>query len=754
MRNPLHKRILRELKDDFGKNVAVFLFLMLMVGFVSGGVVANSSMKQAYDGSFEKYNVEDGSFELADEADSSLSGILEETEVMIIENYYLEESVFKEGEKKDSGTLRIFRNRTDVNKVCLMSGEMPSGDDEIGIDRMYAENNGISVGDTVEAGGRKLKVSGFVALPDYSALFSDNSDSMFDANKFGVSVMTADGFGQYADDKIHYSYSWQYGKAPQNDKEKKEKSDELLHLLSQNAQVEKYVPEYENQAIHFAGDDVGKDKVMFLVLLYILIVIMAFVFAVTTSNTIAKEAGVIGTLRASGYTRGEIVRHYMAAPLIVTLAAALAGNVLGYTVCKDMVADLYFGSYSLTTYKTIWSGDAFLLTTIVPVLLVMSIAFLAISRKMSLPPLKFLRHDLSRARRKKAVRLPDFSFFNRFRLRIILQNLTSYMTLFAGICFANVLLLFGMMMHPLLLHYQDEVIDNKLARYQYVLNAPVETAGRTAEKYSAASLSTTFEGHEEEIMVYGIESNSAYVDLNLQNDDFYISDGFADKYNLSAGDSLTLKAPYKDREYTFKITGIYKYPASLTAFMDGQEFCDKLDYEEGYYTGYLSDEELEDIDESDIASTVTKEDLTKITRQLQSSMGSIFYLINAVAVALYMLILYLLAKVVLEKNTTAVSMVKILGYENREIRRLYLSATGIAATVSLLLSLPAANLIMGAIYKPMMVEMMTGWLPYYVSPAVYPAMFAIGLATYFAIELILYQKIRRIPMDEALKNVE
>ena len=46
-------------------------------------------------------------------------------------------------------------------------------------------------------------------------------------------------------------------------------------------------------------------------LLYIIIVIMAFVFGITTSNTIAKEAGVIGTLRASGYTRGELVRHYM-----------------------------------------------------------------------------------------------------------------------------------------------------------------------------------------------------------------------------------------------------------------------------------------------------------------------------------------------------------------------------------------------------------------------------------------------------------
>ena len=39
-------------------------------------------------------------------------------------------------------------------------------------------------------------------------------------------------------------------------------------------------------------------------------VIMAFVFGITISNTIRKEAGVIGTLRASGYTRQELILHY------------------------------------------------------------------------------------------------------------------------------------------------------------------------------------------------------------------------------------------------------------------------------------------------------------------------------------------------------------------------------------------------------------------------------------------------------------
>lgn len=50
----------------------------------------------------------------------------------------------------------------------------------------------------------------------------------------------------------------------------------------------------------------GGDRAMVITLLYIVIVIMAFVFGITISNTIRKEAGVIGTLRASGYTRREL----------------------------------------------------------------------------------------------------------------------------------------------------------------------------------------------------------------------------------------------------------------------------------------------------------------------------------------------------------------------------------------------------------------------------------------------------------------
>ncbi len=54
----------------------------------------------------------------------------------------------------------------------------------------------------------------------------------------------------------------------------------------------------------------------------------------------------------------------------------------------------------------------------------------------------------------------------------LLQNKSSYFTLFLGIVFANILLLFGMMMKPLLSHYQTEAVENMLADYQYILNVP------------------------------------------------------------------------------------------------------------------------------------------------------------------------------------------------------------------------------------------------------------------------------------------
>ena len=748
MKNPLRKRLPRELKSEFGKYLVVFLLMIGTIGMVSGFLVADGSMLIAYNESFSKYNVEDGNFRTGEKIYRGQKEAIEELGVKIYENYYIEDAL------TNDSTMRFFKNRTEVNKVCLMDGELPDTTGEIAIDRMYADNNQLKVGDTLSDGKKDWTITGLVALSDYSALFQNNNDTMFDSVKFGVGVVTEEEFDNLDQDKLQYNYAWTYNEAPKTEKEEKDVSEDLMKDMGKVVTLESFVPRYQNQAINFTGDDMGSDKAMMVVLLYIVIVIMAFVFGITTSNTITKEAAVIGTLRASGYTRGELIRHYMTLPVLVTLIGAVVGNILGYTVFKDVCAGMYYGSYSLPTYVTVWNAEAFLLTTIVPVIIMLVVNFGILHHKLRLSPLKFLRRDLSGKKQKRALYLsPRMRIFTRFRLRVIFQNFSNYIVLFIGVVFANLLLFFGLLLPSALDHYQLEIQDNMLAKYQYMLSVPVSVMGGGNKLDSFVDMLLFNNDTETDNLLYGIKEDSKYVDADL-SEGVYISSAYADKYKIGVGDSITLKEKYEDDEYTFQVAGIYNYTGGLCVFMDQDRLNDTFDLGDDYFSGYFSNTEITDIKDSYIGSVINLDALTKISRQLDVSMGSMMGMVNGFAVIIFMILIYLLSKIIIEKNAQSISMTKILGYTNGEISRLYILSTSLVVVICLLVSLPLETVIMKVIYREMMLASLSGWITLWVDPMIYVQMFVIGIVTYAVIALLEYRKIRKVPMGEALKNVE
>lgn len=773
MKNPLRKRLPRELKTEFGKYLVIFLLLVATIGLVSGFLVADGSMIIAYNEGFEKYNVENGNFLLEKRANKAQIRAIEAAGVTLYENFYTEEALTNES------TMRIFKNRQEVNTVCLMKGELPAQADEIAIDRMYADNNSLEIGDTLKSADGKYswKITGYVALPDYSCLFSDNNDTMFDAVKFGVGIVAPEGYTALEKEEQNYSYFWKYEKEPSDELQEKEMAEDLMDIIKDEAKLETYIPRYLNQAIIFTGEDMGSDQAMMTVLLYIVIVIMAFVFGVTVSNTITKEANVIGTLRASGYTKGELIRHYMTMPLAVTLVGALIGNILGYTVCKDICAGMYYGSYSLPTYVTVWNAEAFLLTTVVPVIIMILINYAVLRYRLQLSPLKFLRRDFSGKKQKRAMYLsPKIGIFSRFRLRVIFQNVSNYLVLFVGVIFANLLLFFGMLLPSALDHYQLEIQENMLAKYQYMLSVPASvssgnkldgmislleyymdtrTDNKDAEKFSAYSLNTMPGKYKsEEIVLYGVEPESQYIHADLSGDGVYISSAYADKFRIKEGDTIILKEKYEKDEYSFKVDGIYDYTASLCVFMERDKLNKVFDLGDDYFGGYFSNTEIKDIDSKYIGSVIDLESLTKISRQLDVSMGDMMGMMYGFSVIIFLVVIYLLSKVIIEKNAQAISMTKILGYTDGEISRLYILSTSLVVVICLLLSLPIERQIMEVLFREMMLSSISGWITMWVDPMIYVKMMAIGIATYAVVAVLEFRRIRHVPMDEALKNVE
>lgn len=785
--NPLIKRIPKELIGDWKKYLIVFAFLVLTIGFVSGMYVANESMMKAADESVTKYEREDGHFEWSEKADSDLIKDVESGEqvdmsaitgkeeedasdvpVIIYENFFRNEKEDNNNDGKNDGTVRVFAKTDNINLACVLDGRLPENENEIAVDRMHADNVDMKVGDTIRVGGEKFEVVGLIAYVNYSTLHEKTTDLIFDAIKFDVAMVTDEGFDRLGE-SIHYAYAWKYKDAPADEKEEKALSDDFRKVLAAQTmlhgnELKDYVPSYGNPAINFATDDMGSDMSMGGVILDILIIIIAFIFGVTISNTISKESSTIGTLRASGYTRGELVRHYLSMPVIVTFLAAIVGNILGYTVFKNVVVGMYYNSYSLPTYETVWNPDAFVKTTVVPIILMFVVNLIVIVRMLRHTPLQFLRHDLKKSKRKKAIRLPHWKFMSRFRVRIMFQNISNYLILFVGICFIMVMLAMAVGMPDTLTYYQKHASNLMFTKYQYVLktyqNADgsiVTTDNKDAENFAMKSLVKRSDALDEEISTYGVVDDSQYIKISdlesLEKNEVYISNSYADKYGIAIGDTIKLEEKYTDDTYNFKVCGIYDKCQSIAVFMPIAQYREVFDLDDDAFSGFFSDAKITDIDSNMIASTITKRDITKMCDQLDLSMGSYMQYFQVLCILLSMAMIYLLTKLIIEKNENAISMTKILGYENREIASLYLLSTTIVMIVIDVLTVAVGVWVMNFAWKEILMTY-SGWFSFHMETISYVKMFAFVLIGYVIVMILDFQRIKKIPMDQALKNVE
>lgn len=990
MRNPLTKRIPRELAKDAAKYIAIFIMMVLLISMCSGMRVGNESLKKAYYDSFEIYNIEDGHIVFDKQLPESLKNTLEEKIGMkLYDGYYFDETMSETG-----ADIRVYKQTSEVNKPCLLSGELPAADNEIAIDRVFAKNNDINVGDKMTLNGKELTVTGFVALPNYSTLYENNTDAMFDSINFSIAVMTDSGFGSVGSKNLSYNYAWQYNKEYKDDIEAAELSEKFLDVIedeltaydeaivekqvdeitdklekaseeyadiykerfenkieevtetvktgaeeygklyktaleekirsvAENVQkgaeeyaallmtgkqptkadlsvdvddfafrmiensvqaamsgteytapseqeflaqykdsvkkptqadlsvetddftfkmiedtvsamlsgeepsapsedefkdaylktiekptkdelsvplddflfgiiedgvdaeingeeyempadeefedeidktdiisVDDYVPRYLNMAVIFSIDDIGGDEAGTMVMVYMMIALIAFIFAVTISNTVVSEAGVIGTLRASGYTKGEMIRHYMALPIIVTFIAAVAGNIIGYTVMKDFCVDLYLNSYSLTTYVTVWDASAFILSTVVPIVLMLIINFAVLISKLKLSPLKFLRRDLRKNNNKKAFRLnTKIPFKTRFSLRILLTNLPGYIIMIIGILFSSILISFGDMMPRMMTDYKEIVIRDMISEYQYIVydyEEAGEVSDEQAEKFAMSSFDYSKEGFlTDSISVYGVSENSRYVSANIPEGTALISTGISQKYGLSEGDIITLDEKYKrDSSYEIKIGGVYDYESSLAMFMDLDDYNSTFGKDKDYFTGYFSNKELTELDPDDVASVITASDYTKLSNQLMTSMGGMMDLFKWFGAFFFIIVIYVLCKQVIERNFQSIALTKILGFRNSEIAGLYIVSTSIAVLVGLLISIPFIDVAMKTIFTGYLYTMMTGYIPCIISPITYTVTFVTGVACYAAVALLQMRKVAKVSKSEALKNVE
>ncbi len=748
MKNPLYKRIPRELKQNFAKYVGMMLILICTICVGSSfQVTMNGATKYLEDIKMDNLQ-EDGLIETVDLLSEESIKYIQDQGLKIYGNFYAAENEFA-----DSTKVLIFDERSDINIPVVFEGKLPSGESEIAIDHVFANNRGFKIGDNITLLGNVYAITGTVSLPDYTSLFMNNTDLMMNTKHFCVSVVSHKAFEEIDSKHITYRYSFRFEDRELKESRKLEIVEDIQKKVAMSGnRVLSILTSSQNQSISFLEMDMGTDGPFMTVFVYILVALIAFIFAILTSNTIEKESIIIGTLRASGYTKGEIIRHYLWPTIIIAVVGSAVGNALGYTVMIQPFLRMYYTSYSIGPISIEFAPATFVVTTVIPVVLMIGINYFMLAKKLSLTPLKFLRRELKTGKQKRALKLPDWSFLNRFRLRVIIQNKGSYIMLFIGVFLASFLLMFGIGLKPLMDHYTDSIDESLPYNYQYLLKAPVSAEG--GEKVFMYELDAWFDlgGKDIGVSCYGIDEDSTFFKDAYVENGVSVSSALSKKLGLKEGDTLKLTDKNTDKEYEFSIVKVYPYNASLAMFISRSEAAKRFDLPEGIFNSLLSEKKL-DIDESMVIKRISREDMLGAASQMMDSFSTVIQLVNIFSVAVYIIMIYILTRVVIEKNSLSISYMKVFGYNKKEIRKLYLTSTSIVVALSLFICLPI-EVLMFKLVLIFLSSMIEGYISFYLPFRVYIAIIAIGLTSYALINAINIKNINKIPMTDALKNRE
>lgn len=718
-----------------------------MIGVVTGFLSVAYSAKELLIKDQISSKVEDGQLALRDRMDVKTKTKLEALGLKVYEQFYTEQSVSRDT------MVRVYRKRFDINRATLHEGRMPNKQTEIALDRLFALKNGYSIRDTIRMSGKSMTITGLISVPDYTSLIQKNSDMMMDPIHFGIAIVTDTGFQTLSTDRMVYSYSYYLDDRELNDFQKQKRADDIQEIcIREGAVLENLLTAQMNQAISFLPNDMGSDIPMVQTLLYIILMILAFIFVVISQTMIEEQASVIGTLLASGYTRRELLQHYMMLPTILIIVCAGIGNLIGYTLFPNLFTDMYYSNYCLPplSIQPVW--EALLSTTVMPFIFMMLILYMLLKRRLRLSPLRFLRKDLRRHRQRRYIPLHGSSFFQRFRIRIILQNKGSYLVLFLGIIFASFLLMFALILTPSMEQYIRNLEADSRCDYQYLLKAPVQADG---EKVTLTSLKAYYVGGDLDLDVtlYGLGPNSGYyTDMTLSSDpkSIVISSDFASKMSLQVGDAITLRNPYRDKAYSFTIQDIYPYNTGFSAFMPRNQLNQLLHEDHTYFNGYLSNQPL-DIEEAYVQSVVTRSDLVKINEQMTQAFSQLLPVLTSVSIAIYLVVLYILTRLVIDRNAISMSFLKVMGYTAKEIRSLYLHATTLVVLASLTAALPLCNIALRYLMKFAFMKF-TGNLSVYIPGYVYFLVFVTGGVAYLFIKALLTRRIEQMELGYALKE--
>lgn len=678
----------------------------------------------------------------------------------------------------------IYDDSQKLNIPYLVDGRYPTNENEITVLPLFAEANDLEIGDEYEILGETYTIVGYAYASNHIYQVITLSAPFYDQKTNNI-IFTTDSTYEKVRGLVEEAYVAKYN----NDNRlqlifnlDRERATELENMFEQESENVAFDPASSMRLIRvdLIQNDFESNRIFAESFLYLLLGISIFIIMVITKKRIDDERLQIGVLKSLGYNSFVIATSYLVYPLLGSLIGGLFGYLIGIAL-NGTISDIFISFYAVPLDGFNFDISYLLRSILVPSILLSILSYLIALFMLRKKPLDLLKEGsnlkvniFSRLVNKIVSFLPfnyRFKYSLAFRSigKLFIVSLTSFCT---GMLI--VLVLIGMNLF-------NSLIDDTFGKlnYNYAVNYHSPQMGVDVEDDLILTIPKTIveikdsQGNEKEladeidINLTGIDSEIKYlslVDSDSRNliplisidNNIVINENISKRAEIEIGDIVIIN--HNDEEIEFNVVGINNEYLGTDAYIDRNDLSTMLGFNQPVYNqkysvqekygdmNQLSEEEL-----LNISSIFGAKDLEENIRSQVQGQNASVYIVVGFAAFMALVIIAVIANIVVEENRKTISLMKVMGYKNKQISSIVLNIYTPFVVIAYLASIP----VMINVLK-MIIASLTGDIGIVIPIDLSYPLATLGLvsllvAYYIAIGLSK-RALNKIPLSVALKR--
>ena len=517
-----------------------------------------------------------------------------------------------------------------------------------------------------------------------------------------------------------------------------------------------YISAKENMRI----DMVKMQAEMFSVISYIILVIMPLIVVVLVSIVINRkvksEQKLIGTLTALGYKKNKLMLHYAGFAMIPGLFGGIFA-VLFTIIFAQPFGDVCLADYEPMRIECHLDPVPAVLGIIIPTVMYILAAIHSVNKLLKKDTVLLLNGNSEQGEKnyKNILVKKKISFRIKYALRSLIGNPSRTFVVFLGIFLGSYIALLGYSFLDTMDNTKQNMIDEMGSfEYQYVLNELIEKNEYGGEPIIMSTMENT---DGEQFSIIGTTNSNPYFNLkDIDGKDISLKDGYyvtsimAMLQDIETGDKIILCNPLTLEEFEITVSGILDNDMQNAVFSNKANVAKIIGIDENVSNVIMSDEELE-IPDDKIIQTIKKTDAKEQFQNMSDQMNVMVYFLIGIGAIICIASIYVAANMLVSENRSNISMLKVLGYKDKQINQIVLNVNHILLPIGFLVSIPLV--FASTNWFLVFLAEFIGALPKaYIAPQSFLYTAILVCCSYFGSLFLLRRKVSKVDMVESLKG--